>query len=102
MNKNRSPDNYKFEMAEVVPTVISAEVTSGELFSKVISRSIAPFVAAAVESVGIARAFGNRNDYVTDTSQELCYLGVVVSVDVFHYPRHVGVLRDISADMYRL
>lgn len=77
-------------MAEVVQTEISAEVTPGPLFSKVISRSIAPFVAAALESVAIARAFGNRNDYVTDTSQELCYLGVVNFFNSFFHPMGVG------------
>lgn len=91
VNKNISdPDDYVFEMAEVVPTTISAEATSGKLFSKVIGRSIAPFVAAALESVAIARAFGNRNDYVTDTSQELCYLGVVNFVNSFFHPMGVG------------
>jgi len=77
-------------MAQVVKTEIAAEATSGELFSKVISRSIAPFVAAAVESVAIARAFGTRNDYVTDTSQELCYLGVVNFFNSFFHPMGVG------------
>lgn len=91
INKNISdPDNYKFEMAEVVRTEISAEVTNVKLFSKVITRSIAPFVAAALESVAIARAFGNRNDYVTDTSQELCYLGVVNFFNSFFHPMGVG------------
>ena len=91
VNKNISnPDNYKFEMAQVVETEISAEITNSELFSKVISRSIAPFVAAALESVAIARAFGNRNDYVTDTSQELCYLGVVNFFNSFFHPMGVG------------
>lgn len=91
VNKNiEDSDNYKFGLAEVVETTIQAEATPSDLFTKVITRSIAPFVAAAIESVAIARAFGNRNDYVTDTSQELCYLGVVNFVNSFFHPMGVG------------
>ena len=85
-----SDDDYLFDVAEVVPTVIKAEVVNGKLFSKVIGRSIAPFVAAALEHVAIARAFGMRNNYVTDTSQELCYLGLTNIVNSFFHSMGVG------------
>ncbi len=92
VNKPLGPDsdNFLFEVAEVEKTVISAEVTTAELFSKVFPRAIAPFIAAAVEHVAIARAFGNRNNYETDTSQELCYLGLVNLINSFFHSMGVG------------
>lgn len=90
LNKNRTSDTYMFEVAEVEKTVIIAEVTNTTLFTKVFPRAIAPFVAAALEHVAIARAFGNRNNYVTDASQELCYLGVTNLVNSFFHSMGVG------------
>lgn len=90
LNKNRTPDTYMFEVAEVVETVIEAEITTGTLFTKVFPRAIAPFVAAALEHVAIARAFGTRNNYVTDASQELCYLGLTNLINSFFHSMGVG------------
>lgn len=85
-----SSDDYLFAVAKVKTTKISAEVTTTKLFTKTIGRSIAPFVAAALEHVAIARAFGMRNNYVTDTSQELAYLGIVNLVNSFFHSMGVG------------
>lgn len=85
-----SDTNYLFDVAEVIPTKIEAEVVDKKLFGKVIGRAIAPFVAAALEHVAIGRAFGIRNNYVTDTSQELCYLGVINVVNSFFHAMGVG------------
>ena len=85
-----NPDNFLFEVAEVEGTVIKPAVTDSKLFSKAFPRAIAPFIAAALESVAIARAFGMRNNYVTDTSQELCYLGLVNLVNSFFHSMGVG------------
>ena len=92
VNKPLGPDsnNFLFEVAEVVPTTIEVEVTSTKLFSKAFPRAIAPFIAAALEHVAIARAFGMRNNYVTDTSQELCYLGLVNLINSFFHSMGVG------------
>jgi sodium-independent sulfate anion transporter 11 len=88
--KFSSDDDYLFEVAEVEKTEIYPEVTSSALFSKAFGRSIAPFVAAGLEHVAIARAFGIRNNYVMDTSQELCYLGLVNFVNSFFHSMGVG------------
>lgn len=72
-------------MLTLVRIAFSPEVTSPALFSKAFPRAIAPFVAAALEHVAIARAFGMRNDYVTDTSQELCYLGLTNLLNSFFH-----------------
>lgn len=92
VNKPRGPDpdNFLFDVAEVVKTTITPEVTDTKLFSKAFPRAIAPFVAAALEHVAIARAFGNRNNYVTDTSQELCYLGLTNLLNSFFHAMGVG------------
>lgn len=84
------PDNYLFEVAEVQKTLITPRVTDTQLFAKAFPRAIAPFVAAALEHVAIARAFGVRNNYVTDTSQELCYLGLTNLCNSFWHSMGVG------------
>lgn len=88
VNNGRDPADYAWDVAEVVKTEITPEVTQTALFSKAFPRAIAPFVAAALEHVAIARAFGIRNNYVSDTSQELCYLGLTNLLNSFF---HVGI-----------
>ena len=91
VNKGFSSDeDYLFEVSEVIKTEIYPETLDTKLFSKAFPRSIAPFVAAALEHVAIARAFGIRNNYVTDTSQELCYLGITNFVNSFFHSMGVG------------
>ena len=85
-----SEDDYLFEVAEVQRTEIYPAVTDSTLFTKAFPRAIAPFIAAAIEHVAIARAFGMRNNYVTDASQELCYLGVTNLVNSFFHSMGVG------------
>ncbi|OAA31968.1 sulfate permease [Moelleriella libera RCEF 2490] len=45
------------------------------LLKKVLAKSIAPLIAMAVEHLGVGKAFGLRNNYSIDKSQELVYLG---------------------------
>lgn len=78
VNHNRSnSDNYLFAVAKVKSNGPGAKDVDANLFKNVIGRSIAPFVAAALEHTAIGGGFGNRNNYVPDISQELCYLVVV-------------------------
>ncbi|KAJ9616752.1 hypothetical protein H2200_000471 [Cladophialophora chaetospira] len=77
VNHNRSSKDYLWAVAKVKSDGIKAKAVDSKLFNKVIGRSIAPFVAAALEHTAIARGFGLRNNYTPDISQELCYLGVV-------------------------
>lgn len=77
VNHNRDPDNYLFSVVKVKSEGQQAPVMpSGDLIRKVASKSITVFIGATIEHTGIARAFGVKNDYVPDQSQELCYFGV--------------------------
>lgn len=90
--------NYLFDVAEVEKTLIETHVPKAALFSKAFPRAIAPFVAASLEHVAIARAFGNRNNYVSDTSQELCYLGLVNVINSFFH----SMVRSKASSYHRL
>lgn len=83
-------DDYLWEVAKVQANGLEPRVVDSTLFTKAFPRAIAPFVAAALEHAAIARAFGMRNNYVTDTSQELCYLGLVNFVNSFFSAMGVG------------
>ncbi|KAL6244697.1 hypothetical protein RBB50_008225 [Rhinocladiella similis] len=77
VNKDRDSKHYLFDVSKVPSiSITSPKLQSGTLIGKVAGRSIAPFIAAALEHLAIARAFGMKNNYVIDASQELCYLGV--------------------------
>jgi solute carrier family 26 (sodium-independent sulfate anion transporter), member 11 len=78
VNKNRGdPKNYLFGVAQVKANGQEPpRMPSSKLIGQVAGRSIAVFIGAAVEHTAIARAFGVRNNYVTDQSQELCYYGL--------------------------
>ncbi|KAI0478219.1 sulfate permease [Xylaria cf. heliscus] len=60
------------------------------LISKVAARAIAPFVAASLEHQAVARAFGRKNHYTVDQTQEFNYLGVTNLVNSFFGSMPVG------------
>lgn len=77
VNKGRSSKHYLFDVSQVPSIHIGApKLPDSTLIGKVAGRSIAPFIACALEHLAIGRAFGMRNNYVIDASQELCYIGV--------------------------
>ncbi|KAJ9608243.1 hypothetical protein H2200_007231 [Cladophialophora chaetospira] len=77
VNKGRDSDDYLFDVSKVPTTSIhTPKPVDATLLGKAAGRSIAAFLGASIEHIAIARAFGLRNNYVTDASQELCYLGV--------------------------
>ena len=92
VNKNRGDsDNYLFEVVKVKANGIEhPRMPNPSLISKVASRSIALFIGAAVEHTAIARAFGVRNNYVSDQSQELCYFGITNFFNSFFHSMGVG------------
>ncbi|QPG95117.1 hypothetical protein C2857_007699 [Epichloe festucae Fl1] len=53
------------------------------LLQKVVSRSFAPLIAMSVEHLGVGKAFGLKNNYNIDKSQELVFLGVNNMVNSF-------------------
>jgi sodium-independent sulfate anion transporter 11 len=66
------------------------KMPSSPLISKVFARSIAPFIAAAIEHLAIAKAFGRKNSYVIDPAQELVYLGITNFFNSFFSSMPVG------------
>ena len=92
VNKDRGdPKNYLFPVAQVQANGQEPpNFPNPELIGKVASRSIAVFIGSAVEHTAIARAFGVRNNYVTDQSQELTYYGVTNFFNSFFHAMGVG------------
>jgi sodium-independent sulfate anion transporter 11 len=66
------------------------KMPDGVLIKKVFARSVAPFIAAALEHLAIAKAFGRKNNYVTDAAQELVYLGTTNFFNSFFSSMAVG------------
>ncbi|TGJ81065.1 hypothetical protein E0Z10_g7706 [Xylaria hypoxylon] len=66
------------------------KVHNSDLISKVAARAIAPFIAAALEHQAVAKAFGRRNHYTVDQTQEFNYLGVTNLVNSFFGAMPVG------------
>ncbi|KAK0391910.1 hypothetical protein NLU13_1408 [Sarocladium strictum] len=76
-NKDRAEEDYLWEVTEVSTNgIIPPRAHDSTLLTKVVSRSFAPFIAMAVEHLGVGKAFGLRNSYQIDKSQELVFLGV--------------------------
>lgn len=92
VNKPRgAAKNFLFEVVAVKSKGLEQpRFPDAKLIGKVAGSSIALFIGAAVEHTGIARAFGVRNNYVTDQSQELAYFGVVNFVNAFFHSMGVG------------
>jgi sodium-independent sulfate anion transporter 11 len=77
VNRGRDSDDYHFKVTEVDTHGLWApRVPKQDLLQKVIGRSFAPLIAMAVEHLGVGKAFGLRNHYTIDKSQELFFLGV--------------------------
>ncbi|CZS95826.1 related to sulfate permease SutB [Rhynchosporium graminicola] len=60
------------------------------LISKVATRAIAPLVACTLEHLAVGKAFGRKNGYTIDQSQELNYLGVANLANSFFGAMPVG------------
>ena len=91
VNKDRDPKKYLFAVTKMKQRgLITPAVPDTVLLNKTATHAIAAFIAAAVEHVAIARAFGARGNYLTDPSQELCYLGVTNFFNSFFVGMGVG------------
>ncbi|KAK0372433.1 sulfate permease [Colletotrichum limetticola] len=66
------------------------KIPAGDLVSKVTTRAIAPLVASALEHLAIGKAFGRKNNYTIDESQELCYLGITNTINSLFGAMSVG------------
>ncbi|OAA62150.1 sulfate permease [Cordyceps fumosorosea ARSEF 2679] len=76
VNKDRKVKEYAWSVTQVnTKGLLPPQAHDGSLVQKMASRSIAPLIAMAVEHLGVAKAFGLRNNYSIDKSQELVFLG---------------------------
>lgn len=83
VNKSHKSDPL-FGISEVSGTgIIPPSVPDTQLLVKTAGRSIAPFLAAALEHLAIGKAFGRRHGYVIEQDQELSYIGVANLVGSF-------------------
>lgn len=84
VNTGKNEDDYKWEVTQVnTHGLLKPKVHNNGLLQKVVARSFAPFIAMAVEHLGVGKAFGLRNNYQIDKSQELVFLGVENIINSF-------------------
>ncbi|KAF2645892.1 hypothetical protein P280DRAFT_131698 [Massarina eburnea CBS 473.64] len=90
LNKNRVDDPI-FELSKVKSKGIDTpSIPSGILIQKVFPRAVAPFLAATIEHLAIAKGFARKNNYVIDPAQELVYLGTTNFFNSFFSAMPVG------------
>ncbi|KAF2650595.1 sulfate permease [Lophiostoma macrostomum CBS 122681] len=70
--------------------IASPKMPESTLIPKVFGRSVAPFIAAAIEHLAIAKGFSRKNNYVIDPAQEMVYLGVTNFFNSFFSSMGVG------------
>ncbi|KAI1661017.1 sulfate permease [Daldinia decipiens] len=88
---NKDRDDYLWGVSEVDTHGIQhPKVTSADLLAKVAARSIAPLVACTLEHQAVGKAFGRRNHYAIDPTQEFNYLGVTNIINSFFGAMPVG------------
>jgi sodium-independent sulfate anion transporter 11 len=87
----KDDDSYLFEVVKVAGKgIIPPKMPPSSLISKAFPRSIAAFIGPILEHIAIARAFGVKNNYVSDQTQELCYFGITNFVNSFFHVMGVG------------
>ncbi|KAF1846482.1 sulfate permease [Cucurbitaria berberidis CBS 394.84] len=90
VNKNRVDDPV-WALSKVKSDGIDTpRMPTSQLIQKVFPRSIAPFIAASIEHLAIAKAFSRKNGYVVDPAQELVYLGFTNFFNSFFSSMAVG------------
>lgn len=83
-NKYKNSSDYKWDVTKVdTHGLLAPRAHDTQLLNKVFARCFAPFIAMSVEHLGVGKAFGLRNNYNIDKSQELFYLGVENIVNSF-------------------
>ncbi|KAJ3497111.1 hypothetical protein NLG97_g2154 [Lecanicillium saksenae] len=76
VNKDRTVKQYKWKVTQVdTHGLLTPHSHDGGLIQKIAARAVAPLIAMSVEHLGVGKAFGLRNNYSIDKSQELVFLG---------------------------
>ncbi|KAI0165631.1 sulfate permease [Xylariaceae sp. FL1272] len=90
VNRNRG-DDLLWSVSMVDTDGIPApKAQPSSLISKVAARALAPWIAASLEHQAVGRAFGRKNHYSVDETQEFNYLGVTNLVNSFFGAMPVG------------
>lgn len=77
VNKSR-PNDPLFGISQITGAgIILPRKPDSDLLLKVAGRSVAVFIAAALEHLAIGKSFGRRHGYVIEQDQELNYIGLV-------------------------
>ncbi|KAI1347622.1 sulfate permease [Xylaria sp. FL0043] len=88
---NKDRDDLLWAISKVDTNGIAQpKAHDNALISKVAARAIAPFVAASLEHQAVAKAFGRKNHYTVDQTQEFNYLGVTNLINSFFGAMPVG------------
>jgi sodium-independent sulfate anion transporter 11 len=92
VNKDRDANNTLLWGISKVKTngIIAPTAHNPKLISKVATRSIAPLVASTLEHLAVGKAFGRKNGYAMDQTQEFNYLGVTNLMNSFFGAMPVG------------
>ncbi|KAG9244236.1 sulfate permease [Calycina marina] len=90
VNKDRGSD-LLWAISEVDTNgILPPKAHNTKLLSKVATRAFGPLVAAALEHLAVGKAFGRRNGYSIDQTQEFNYLGITNLVNSFFGVMPVG------------
>ncbi|ORY65761.1 sulfate permease [Pseudomassariella vexata] len=88
---NKDRDDLLWAISKVeAHGVIPPKAHDPSLIAKVATRAVAPLVACTLEHLAVGKAFGRRNGYTIDQSQELNYLGITNLVNSFFGAMAVG------------
>ncbi|KAE9574447.1 putative sulfate permease [Colletotrichum fructicola] len=91
VNRGRDKADYAWKVSQVSTHGIARpHVPESSLVAKVATRAVAPLVASTLEHLAVGKAFGRKNNYQIDQSQELNYLGVVNIANSFFSTMPVG------------
>lgn len=91
VNRGRDKSDYTWKVSQVSTHGIKKpEMPESNLLAKVATRAVAPLVASTLEHLAVGKAFGRKNNYQIDQSQELNYLGVTNIVNSFFSTMPVG------------
>jgi sodium-independent sulfate anion transporter 11 len=88
---NKDRDDLLWAISKVNTKGIDhPKAPASDLISKVAARAIAPFIAASLEHQAVGKAFGRKNHYTVDQTQEFNYLGLTNLVNSFFGAMPVG------------
>ncbi|KAK2731524.1 sulfate transporter [Colletotrichum kahawae] len=91
VNHGRDKSDYAWKVSQVsTHGIAKPHVPESSLVAKVATRAVAPLVASTLEHLAVGKAFGRKNNYQIDQSQELNYLGVVNIANSFFSTMPVG------------